>query len=608
MKINNIKINGFGNLENKELNFSNGINLVTGNNECGKSTFAKCIQAMFYGVSRNKNGNSISDYDKYMPWSGSDFSAKIGYSLDNGNKFEVFRDFSKRSTKIFNDSYEDISNNYSIDRNKNSNYFIKQTNISEDIFLRTAIVPQQEVKLNKLGQNVVLQKVSNLVSTGDDTVSFKLIMDKLNRKQLDEVGTNRSTERPLNIVLNKIEQCNSKLNDIESVRTRDNSIKSELSRIKLELNEKENEIAMLKELQNIRNNEQIDNSRIDAIRKVIGEYEVKIEKLDKEIEGIKKKNNTKKKVGIVLAIVSIIYILAIALCFANIVPIAFSPILTAFIVVCGAILIGSSLYMLFKRSPIPNTKAIFETAKEEKELEVDKLTQKLENIRLSRNDYIKSKYQNTAFLNMSYEEILDKLNEVERECSAKKLQYNTLAIDGKNVGNRIEELASVEEELDGLNAQLSDLNFLNNSINIAKDALNEAYAQMRSNITPEFTNYLSNTIAKISDNKYCKVSFNDENGLMVELNNGDYINAELLSIGTIDQMYIALRLAALKEVSEESIPIISDEAFVYFDDIRLKNILEFISKEFEQVIIFSCSNREKNLLDKLNVNYTECKL
>ena len=38
MKINNLKINGFGKIENKEINLENKINIIYGKNESGKST------------------------------------------------------------------------------------------------------------------------------------------------------------------------------------------------------------------------------------------------------------------------------------------------------------------------------------------------------------------------------------------------------------------------------------------------------------------------------------------------------------------------------------------------------------------------------------------
>ncbi len=74
MKIDKIKINGFGNLENKEIDFKEHINLIYGKNEAGKSTLLKFIISMFYGVSKNKRGKDISDLEKYKPWKHSDFS------------------------------------------------------------------------------------------------------------------------------------------------------------------------------------------------------------------------------------------------------------------------------------------------------------------------------------------------------------------------------------------------------------------------------------------------------------------------------------------------------------------------------------------------------
>ena len=60
MKINNLKINGFGKLKNRNLNLENGINIIYGENESGKSTCLKFISSMLYGSSKNKNGNSDS--------------------------------------------------------------------------------------------------------------------------------------------------------------------------------------------------------------------------------------------------------------------------------------------------------------------------------------------------------------------------------------------------------------------------------------------------------------------------------------------------------------------------------------------------------------------
>jgi uncharacterized protein YhaN len=133
---------------------------------------------------------------------------------------------------------------------------------------------------------------------------------------------------------------------------------------------------------------------------------------------------------------------------------------------------------------------------------------------------------------------------------------------------------------------------------------------MKCNVTPRFTQNLSNIAKTISNGKYKKVVFNQEKGLIVELENGDYIPANRLSIGTIDELYLSLRFSMLDEISEEKMPVILDEAFAYFDDERLENILKYLTQKYKQhqLIIFTCTNREKNILDKLNCIYNSVEL
>ena len=96
----------------------------------------------------------------------------------------------------------------------------------------------------------------------------------------------------------------------------------------------------------------------------------------------------------------------------------------------------------------------------------------------------------------------------------------------------------------------------------------------------------------------------------MEIKNGNYVPVSRLSVGTVDQMYISLRLSALREVSTERMPIILDEAFAYFDEDRLENMLKYISSSFKknQIIIFTCSQREENSLKRLGIEYNMIKI
>ena len=186
-----------------------------------------------------------------------------------------------------------------------------------------------------------------------------------------------------------------------------------------------------------------------------------------------------------------------------------------------------------------------------------------------------------------------------------KLQLNKIDYEEKEFNKRQEEILILTEEENSLKDRISILENKNRYFEKTKEILEIAYEKMKNNVTPKFTKNLSNLISKISNGKYKKVNFNDEKGLIVELQNGEYVSANLLSVGTIDQLYLSLRLAMLEEISNEKMPIILDESFAYFDDERLKNILLFlleVSKE-HQVILLTCTKREKEILDELKIEY-----
>ena len=114
MKLNRIKINSYGNLQNKEIEF-NKLNIIFGENEAGKTTLQNFIMSMFYGIEKKKGKEPFSDVEKYTPWQGtSDFSGKITYELDDNTKYEVFRDFTKKNPEIYDETGKDISKDFSI--------------------------------------------------------------------------------------------------------------------------------------------------------------------------------------------------------------------------------------------------------------------------------------------------------------------------------------------------------------------------------------------------------------------------------------------------------------------------------------------------------------
>ena len=90
MIIDVLELANFRNYSKLKIHFSPNINIIYGKNETGKSTILNFIFNSFYGISKNKKGKNISDYDKFKPINGEDFSGKIEYQLDSKQKYELY--------------------------------------------------------------------------------------------------------------------------------------------------------------------------------------------------------------------------------------------------------------------------------------------------------------------------------------------------------------------------------------------------------------------------------------------------------------------------------------------------------------------------------------
>ena len=240
MKINKIKINSYGKLKNKEINLENNLNIIYGKNESGKSTLLKFILNIFYGASKNKKGKDISDFEKYKPWDSEEYSGKLTYELDNKNKYEIYREFNKKNPNIFNEQGEEISNKFNINKKNGNEFFVEQTNIDSKMFLATSISLQQEVKFGKDIKSMLLQKISNMLGTGQDNISYKESIDKLNKLQLEKIGTERTKERPINIINKKYEENQEKINLLKIEQNLKEQNQEKINQLKKEINENKN--------------------------------------------------------------------------------------------------------------------------------------------------------------------------------------------------------------------------------------------------------------------------------------------------------------------------------------------------------------------------------
>ncbi len=643
MNIDKLKINAYGKLKDQEIEFDKHINVVHGQNEAGKSTILNFMINMLYGISKNKNGKEYSDFERYKPWEGEDFSGKIEYTIDNGEIFEVFRDFRKKNPQIFNEKKEDISKQFNIDKSKGNEFFYEQTKMDEALFLSTIVVNQEEVKLGKSEQNILIQKIANLVGTGEDNVSYKRAIDRINRRQLEEIGTQKSREKPLNKLLRENETLEEEKKELEKYK----NTKYEIEENKKDLLEKfsntEIELEYLNKIKKILEEEKIENEKIKIKENIENQNNKKINLNKKEISEIenenkkifeknnkkintliKNKNKLKNKFIILFIILILINIFVCILIKNNI----FKYI---FLLTLPMDLIFSILFLKNKKNKIKiaeeenkkeeekinheknnylNENKMIEKNNNELKKEIDELKNNLnqkidQEIEKIKNNYL-NKIKNTEKIKINnLNEIQYEVEKIQKELNKINIKLHELDFDKENVEVKVDNLMEIEEKIVNNNEKIVNLRKLEKSMNLAKELLGKAYEKMKNTVTPKFTENLSKNINEITNGKYTNVMVRDDNGLVVELDSGNYVEANRLSVGTIDQLYLSLRLSMTEDLSKEKMPIILDEAFAYYDTQRLENILKYLANSYpdRQIILFTCTEREKNIFDEFHISY-----
>lgn len=606
MKIKHLKINGFGKLKEKEIQLTDSMNIIYGQNEAGKSTLLKFITSMFYGVSKNKNGGTIPEIEKYEPWDTEDFSGKISYQLDDGETYEVYRDFHKKNPQIFNAKAEDISKEFTMDKTKGNLFFEDQIGLEEEIFSSSIITKQAEVQLDEKTQNTLIQKISNILGTGEDTNSYTSIVNKLKKKLNDEVGTSNTREKPINLIEHRIESLKREKEELEQYQENQfqidrniNGSTSKIERLKKELEKLRSANLKKEKLKEDENKIQMHQEFIQNMQKDIAilEEEYKDNKQEKKKAFLKMK-------WIVIGILLILSVMSILF---------LKNKLLKWIMPALSCLVFVSLFIQWIKNR-KEEKVVIQKQKERKQkIDVleqnkkrqDKELKSMEDAYQQELKNIKKEYQIQNF-----ETILEEMNQKQQEINEESITLHTLKVDKNQILPKLERLVGIEEELEDLLEQQEELERKRDNIKRALDAIETAYYQMKEQITPKFTEELSSAMKKIANGKYKSVMINKNSKLVVEQTDGKYITAENLSIGTIDQLYLALRLATIKEITKENMPIILDEAFAYFDNERLENILQYLASEYQnkQVIIFTCTDRECNALNKMKINYQKIEL
>ena len=150
------------------------------------------------------------------------------------------------------------------------------------------------------------------------------------------------------------------------------------------------------------------------------------------------------------------------------------------------------------------------------------------------------------------------------------------------------------KQLGQKNARIAQLEDTYAALTIAQETLAQARAELQRRFAPRITQRAQKLLAQMTGGRYHSLTMSEDFSLQAGAGEESTLRDSLWrSDGTMDQLYLALRLAVAEELTPE-VPLILDDVLVRFDDGRMKAAVEILKEmaQTRQVICFTCQGRE----------------
>lgn len=190
-----------------------------------------------------------------------------------------------------------------------------------------------------------------------------------------------------------------------------------------------------------------------------------------------------------------------------------------------------------------------------------------------------------------------RLEKIENELSG--LRRHAALLEGRL--SQARQPSELESEIKLLQARLDKLNKHYAALSLAIETLSDAYKQLRERFSPRLNTETAKIFSALTSDKYNRVIITREFEAMAQDSGNSGLRRALeLSRGTMDQLYLALRLAICRMVlpASDNLPLILDDALISFDDGRMAAALEWLYNESKerQILLFTCQKREGDYL------------
>ena len=599
MRLLELHIDGFGKFHDRTISFNDGINIIYGKNEAGKSTLHTFIRGMLFGIERGRGRAAKNDlYTKYEPWENSGtYEGWLRLEKD-GTIYRIERRFRKenKSLKIINETK-------GLEEEATPAFVSSLLDgLTETMYNNTISIGQ----LKSATEDGMVTELKNYIANMNTTGNISLNITKAtaflrNQKRSLEAGLIPEASREFTSLLAEIRNVEAEIagpeyeNQLAAYQNMRTQVKGLIDNTQTQKKDLDEKLANGKKV--LSDNGFTDRASVDAMssdaERLYSEYNT--------LNGECNKKSRKVLSGLT-AVLGIAGLgAAAALGYFN---------LTAYLPVCGAAATAAVIFFiisLFIRQKDKEYQRLFDNTSSElgallaRHLGDSAVSEDAMNAFRARMGEFSKLCDMVAQSEAEIRKFLEDLSNLQTKqagCSEmiEKQQRTQWELEKK-----LEHLSNCKNKAKALKRTLAENDRIHDEI-VAIDLAHETMADLSSSIRDSFGLYLnkeaSQYITGITGGIYDSMSI-DEN-LNVFLNTKTkLVPLENVSSGTMDQVYLALRLAAAKllQGSGSGFPLIFDDSFTQYDDERLKTALEWLASAYGgQIIIFTCHRREAQML------------
>ncbi|MBE5932782.1 MAG: hypothetical protein E7263_05100 [Lachnospiraceae bacterium] len=565
MFLSKLLLKDFGKFNNKEIDLKPGLNLVYGGNEAGKTTVKDFIVGMLYGIDKARGLKArFDDYELRKPLSGRGFSGKAYIKKDDKSYF-VERSFLRHNRRV---TAMDVATGRELDLRNTNTLQGTLFELDKNTYENTLCIGEHGAAPGKELASEMSNYLSNLATTGSADIDKDRAINRL-KNQKKKYDT-RPYKEKVDIVSDELLEFTKVDDELKEIRGKIADVEQEFA---METARRKREARKLIETEKgttYQENEELNESMDELAKRAVF--------LDADlIKDYKKELPLTDRVWFIL--LTGLFVVAVIAAMVYILP--FESSVRQLFIICTILFVIVTIVEGMYSKGMLNGEIYTPTEEDFKKM-VYELERKQE----------------------TYEEVEIDMS-FAKEFADKKAE---LMVIEKQILDKKEKKRQLEEELSLANAKIAELDRECHIINLAINTINQVSAEIHGDLGFLINDNISDIVSKITDGKYKDVRMDDKMHIMVK-DADSYVGIEYLSAGTIEQIYLAVRLSVARLLCRDKMPLIIDDIFTAYDETRLVNTLDCLKTiDTDQIILLTSNPHIGDMLDDLDMDYNYVEL